>query len=436
MDGNSQPALQIPETRPIRGLMYRGSKTGDWVWRSIVILTFSHALAIAQDSLRQSIGANDETAQRGRRLENQPYTLRYGDLRLLMTASATCTWDDNLDMVDRSPLQDLIVVPRSNVSVHWPITDLNSLSLSLGVGYEFYVNHPRFDDFILSPGSELSWDVYIKRIRINLHDRFSYVNDSSAYGMVSGVARLGGGDNTVGLSATREFNHFSLSFGYDHVNFLAAQRDFSYLDRSSDFLFGRAAIEIKPGLTLGPVVSGGPTTYAQNQLPGNNTYTLGEFIEWRATPHISVQQRAGYYSYFFSNQSQPDATTDQSGYYLSLEINHQLNGNVSYSLSGGREVNSGVYSALVETWNGNFDLTLHLVRGLTLTTGMRYENSTQRGTMVNMAYDRFGANAGCLYSLARNLDGGLHYQFWMRQSGTPFYNYNQNRLELTFTYRL
>jgi hypothetical protein len=432
----SLPSLTLPEDLSIRGLVFRTARTCDYVWRLVVVISLSQAVATAQDSLRQSMVADSADPQRTRRLENQPYIFRWGDLRLLTTASAACTWNDNLDMVNTAPLQDLIVVPRSDVSIRWPITDINSLSFSLGLGYEFYVKHPQFDDLVLSPGSELSWDVYIKKTHLNLHDRFSYVNDSSAYGMVSGVTRLGGFNNTVGLSATHEFNRFALSFDYDHVNFLSAQQEFSYLDRESDFFVGRAAIEIKPGLTLGPVVSGGPTTYTHNRLPDNTTYTLGQFINWRATSHISVQQRSGYYSYLFSSQGQSANTTDQSGYYLSLNMNHELNRNVTYSLSGGREVYSGVYSALVETWYGNLDFTLHLVRGLALTTGMRYENSTQPGTTVNTTYDRFGARAGLLYSLARNLDGSLQYQYWIRQSVTPFYDYNQNRLELTLTYRL
>ena len=42
---------------------------------------------------------------------------------------------------DFEPQSDIILRPQVNLNALWPITQLNTLRLDLGIGYSFYLDH-------------------------------------------------------------------------------------------------------------------------------------------------------------------------------------------------------------------------------------------------------------------------------------------------------
>ena len=71
--------------------------------------------------------------------------------------------------------------PQVNINALWPITQLNTLKLDIGLGYAFYLDHSDYNTngVLLSPGSQLSFDIFVGDFRINFHDRFSLEQDPS-----------------------------------------------------------------------------------------------------------------------------------------------------------------------------------------------------------------------------------------------------------------
>src|SRR3974390_586799 len=100
--------------------------------------------AYAQEALRQSLTGQTVSAERLRDLQEKPYTVRWGDFQLLAGASLAGEWNDNVNLSHTDPQQDFIITPMVNLDALWPITDLNSLSFSLGVGYSKYVEHDQY----------------------------------------------------------------------------------------------------------------------------------------------------------------------------------------------------------------------------------------------------------------------------------------------------
>src|SRR5271169_33709 len=85
--------------------------------------------------------------------QDQPYTVRWGDLRLLATGSFEAEWNDNIALTDSQREQDFILRPKVNLQGVLPLTDVNSFNLTLGIGYEFYTEHPADSRFLVTPGS-------------------------------------------------------------------------------------------------------------------------------------------------------------------------------------------------------------------------------------------------------------------------------------------
>lgn len=302
------------------------SKTQDSTFKvrglNSILYTISSALLLAgaaapaQDALRLSLSGQSAADQRRLDLENLPYTVRWGDLKLLTSASIASEWNDNVNLVSSHPQQDFILRPLTKADGYWPVTELNLLTFSMGVGYEKFLQHGQYDQALITPGSALGWDVFIKDWRLNFHDQFSYEQDPTTWGAISGTARAGGFYNTAGTLATWDLHDIVLSFGYDHFNFVSASSTYDYLSRASDFALVRAGFKVHPAATVGVELTGGPTAYEQKVLSANTSYSFGTFADWQVTDQIKVQPRAGYYLYSFSDPGLVGGGTEQTGYYF------------------------------------------------------------------------------------------------------------------------
>src|SRR3974390_1690858 len=89
----------------------------------LLALLLASPAAIAQDALRLSLSSQSAAAQRHLDLENMPYTTRWGDLKLLTSASFAGEFNDNVNLVNSNPQQDIILQPMGKVDFFWPVTE-------------------------------------------------------------------------------------------------------------------------------------------------------------------------------------------------------------------------------------------------------------------------------------------------------------------------
>jgi len=225
-----------------------------------------------------------------------------------------------------------------------------------------------------------------------------------------------------------------LSLGYDHFNFIASSSTYDYLTRASDFFVARASFHVHPSATVGLEASGGPTTYQQPILSPNIMYSFGAFADWKATEHIRLQPRAGFYQYFFSNEGLSGAGTEQNGYYFSLKLIHDLKWNIDYTLEGGHESFLGNQSALTEQWYAALGVNWRMIKNISMSTGLRYENATQVGQFADN-YERVFASLRLSCPIKPKLTTSLEYRYWLKNDEVSVNNdYEQNRVVLQIAY--
>jgi hypothetical protein len=392
--------------------------------------------ASAQDALRLSLSHQSAASQGHLELENQPYTVRWGDLKVLASASLDGEWNDNVDLAHTHPQQDFTIRPLAHFDVFWPVTELNALTFSLGAGYEKFVSHDQYDRPLITPGSALAWDIFTGNLRINLHDQFSYEQDPTAWGAISRSGAAGGFYNTLGAMAVWDLHDVVLSFGYDHFNFVSSSSTYDYLSRASDFLLLRAGFKVHPAATAGLELSGGPTAYDQKRLSDNVTASVGGFAEWQATEVIKLQPRLGFYQYSFSNEGAAAGSGDQSGFYASLNLSHRPSSKISYSVDGGHEAFMGNNSALTDQYYGTASVNWRVIEHISLSTSVRYETATQPIGPFRDNYDRVYANLRLSCPIKEKLTASLNYRYWLKTSGlSQFLDYEQNCLTLQLAYQ-
>src|SRR5258706_5102655 len=145
------------------------------IYLAVVILAaFVGINGRAQEAVRMSI-ASAEAAEARRKAESSIgyYNLKVGPTGWRFGTGLAMEYNDNVENLAKTPEGDFIFRPQINAQMIWPLSEKNSINLSLGVGYSFYVDHTRLDRLFATPGSELSFNLYVGDFWINLHDRFS-----------------------------------------------------------------------------------------------------------------------------------------------------------------------------------------------------------------------------------------------------------------------
>src|SRR5439155_10397540 len=121
--------------------------------------------------------AGEEAAQALKRsISAEDYNLKYGPVRFQTEATLAAGYTDNVFYSEKNRRNDFLLNPEVDLNALWPITELNTLRLSLGIGYEWYLNNTvlNSDVPLINPDSELVFNLFVGDFRIKLHEKVSY----------------------------------------------------------------------------------------------------------------------------------------------------------------------------------------------------------------------------------------------------------------------
>jgi hypothetical protein len=400
--------------------------------------------ARAQEGVRNSLAGQAAAEARKIQLQNQNYTFKSGDFRLLAEPSIEVQYNDNVNVSQNAPQDDVILKPIIHFLGTYPISDRNLFQFDVGVGYDQYVNHSSYSGFRLDTYSQLSYDIYVKDFWINLHDRMSYTRDPAGQSGVANTAFYGGFDNSVGLTTTWDLQDLVVTVGYDHENYISATSDFNQMDRASEVPVARVGLGWAPRFTAGLEGTASSTRYDEPVLNDNTGYSGGLYGDWQPGSYLHVLPRVGYTFYDFDQTSRYVQAVDQDTWYADLTVRHDITDTISYSLSAGHELRLGVQADTIEDWYVRPTVSFKIIKGLGLNTYISYEDGTQRITPIapypdlipkTEDYDWFGAGFGVNYRLMRRLLVGLDYRFTIRSSSITDRDYTQDLVGLRLTYQ-
>ena len=436
-----------------------------------LLLTLLCATGIvrAQDAIRPSLAGEAAAEARRQSIDKIPYNLQVGPIKFRFSATMGIEYNDNINLAEDGTFafpsrfgpivvttesqSDIILRPQVNVNALWPITQLNTLRLDLGIGYAFYLDHSNYNtnSLLISPGSQLAFDIFVGDFRINLHDRFSLQQDPISEAQLSNVADYGRFENTAGIAVLWDLNQAVVTLGYDHYNFIAINEDFEYLDRNADIFSGSIGFTPTATMTVGVEGSAINTYYDQNILNDSLAYSAGLFLETQLTSNLRVRIAAGYQWIDFDDNGLVRDTQDVDDYYANLVLSHRVNSVFTHNLSIGHENSLGVNSNFV-TLNyirhtGTWNIFYHTL----LTTELFYEDAADSGGLGGVPlfpgaglplfnpfaaenFHRYGGAISLGYQLTPHVTLGFRYQYTQKDSDLPLRDYRQNRVALDGTY--
>jgi len=414
-------------------------------------LLLAPSVARSQDAVRPSLAGEAASEARQQDVERIPYNLLLGPIRFRVGASVGVEYNDNINYVEVDPQEDVIIRPQLNFDAIWPVTQLNTLRMDIGISYAAYIDHSEANTngILVAPGSQLAFDIFVGDFRINIHDRMSVQQDPIGELGLSNVIDYGRFENYAGLSILWDLNKLLLTIGYDHYTYISTTSRFDYLNRNAEEVSGSAAINLTNTITLGPEGNAVFTSYDHSVLNDSKTYGAGAFVETQLTNNLRVRLAGGYQWIDFDHNFVtffgfmiPDKK-DEANYYANGLLTHQISPSISQSISAGHEAQFGVNSNFITLNYVRHTVTWKVIRNTLLTTEFFYEDAKDSGGSAAFQItgsakgehlQRYGGAITLGYQLTPHVTLGLRYQYTQKDSDVLLRDYTQNRVSLDGTY--
>jgi hypothetical protein len=397
----------------------------------------------AQEALGEAVEVDRSRQARKEAVDRNLYKYKAGPVFMRFDAVMGFELNDNPQLEEHPDTVDFAFRPELNIGTLWPLNQYNALSLNIGVGYRKYIHHTELDQLIITPSSELAFDVRAGDVTINFHERVGYTQDPAADPTVSGTGDFGGVENTVGLRADWDLNQVVLTAGYDHVNFFPSGSGASEIqERSQELFYTRGTVRLGPALRTGLEIAGGLTDYTTDVFADNTELSIGPFIEVDVTKELVVRASGGYVRYDFDTpkfdpsitNAVPKVPDTVNDFYANITATHQVNRFMNHSLSAGREARAGAASELVTLWYVRYGNNWSVSQYSVLNTTLFYENGKERAGFAGERFWRVGAGAGVTVPLSSQLTAGIAYQLIFKDSDQPLRDYLQNVVTMDFRY--
>jgi hypothetical protein len=372
------------------------------------------------------------------------YNLRLGPTAWNFGAGLGVDYNSNVNYTESNPEGDFIFRPQINTRMLWPVSELNSINLALGAGYSAYLNNPNLDRLFITPGSELSFDLYSGDFWINLHDRFSITENSYQDASVAGSGGYSQIQNALGVAPTWDLNKAVVRGGYDHVTYTSlnsgnSQNTGGQPSGYSEIFSASAGYALKPGMLLGLELGDSIINYTKTTVntpySSANQWNVGGFYDTPVSDYIHFTAHAGYtvYSPESGQTTTTTAGSEFNGMYAQLDIKHRVNEYVDYTLSAGRSIDIAFWGGTVDQYLVNWQANWRILRQVTLGTSFNYIHGTQLYT-GGETYDQYGPGISLNRPIMAKLSSSLGYQIYWRDSNQRGRNYTVSIVSLNLNY--
>lgn len=397
---------------------------------------------VAQD--RDSLAGENaaQALQRSLEAEMAQYNLRYGPVRYKTAASLGVSYTDNV-FYSHTRREDVLIKPEVTLAALWPITEINALRLSLGLGYEWYLKNTRLngDLPLVNPGSELTFHLFVGDFHIQLHERFSY-QESLFFNSLSGdnerfynfndvgtFARL---DNQAGFNVDWDLNKVVLSAGYNHENFISTTSGFEYLDRASEWFTASANFSLGDKAKTGVEGQASLHDYERDTLLNDHWRArVGPFVEIKSEQKIDVRAGGGFDTARYDDS--PFSNTDYESYYAYARVRQETR-LFTHSLTVGREHLLGDNANNLRTTYGRYSISSPVVEHVELGANLSINFAKEFGGIFEEEFTYYGAGLRVGWLFHRFWRSDLGYEFRLKESEVALRDFHRNRVTVSLTY--
>jgi hypothetical protein len=389
---------------------------------------------------RHSLAGEQAAQELKESIQAEDYDLRYGPVKMRVGASVGVNYTDNVFYSDSADEEeDIMIAPRVTLDALWPVSELNTLRLSLVTSYEWYHNNDDLnpDAPLINPGTELTFNVFIGDVRIEVHERFSYEESLFYNTPLEGQDFFNFNDagvferlnNRVGLLATWDLNQLVLTAGYDHENFIPFTDTYEYMERASEWFTASAGYYLGDHFITGVEGQASWHDYEQETTLNDNWQgRVGPFVEVTPAEGTTLRAGAGF------DTAQYDSTASESSdyeTYYAYGRAQQRTRHFTHSLQAGRETLLGDNANNLRTIYARYSITTPVVKHVDLGANISINRGEEFGGAFEEEFTLYATGVQAGWQFHKYWRTGLAYEWLMKDSDLPDRDYNRNLVTLS-----
>jgi hypothetical protein len=397
----------------------------------------------AQEQPRESVAGMKSAQARQAAATTEPYNLRWGPVQFQTETTLRLGLTDNLFRSNRDREEDVLLNPEVTLRARWPVTQINTFTASLGIGYEHYFQNSEVssDRPLIRPDSELVFNIYTGDFRIQLHERPSYQETlfynstgpiNNRFYNFTDTGRFSRFDNFLGFVVDWDLHDVLLSLGYDWETFLAQSADFDYLDRFSHFVSPTATFLLGEKTKIGVEAQGSTHDFfKETTLDDHWRARVGPFINFQLRPEINFRLGGGY------ETAQYDSNAEDSDFqtYYAYGRLAQTTRLFTHAISAGRENLLGDNANNLRNIFVRYNISIPIVRNFDLDARASANFAREFGGGFEEEFDFYRAGLGIGYQFHKYARASLGYDFTTKDSDIPLREYHQNFLTMAVAFK-
>lgn len=383
------------------------------------------------------------------------YNIKAGPVQMSFDAGMGVEYNTNVNLSDENPEASLVLSPRVGMNLIWPITRLNSLSLALGLGYNYYLEDPDLGGqyLLVSPASEMMFNIFIQDFIITIYERPAVTENPTDDPTVSNAVNYTFFSNTAGIDVIWDLNDLQFGIGYANQIRYSLNDDYDNQDTVSNQIYANASAMVQPFLRVGvegnvnnmsyfderPFGTGGSSTTNDSSaetsnLNNNIGSSVGLFAMGNISRFTSWSAGVGWQVIIFNESNNPLNTGNASNPYFYFGVANELNRFYSHSFSASFESSPSTESNYFQGFNVGYAFNWILIRNWSLGGGAFFETGTESPGPESEDFNRVGINVGLGYQLTKNLVASLYYSAISKGSTVIADSYNQQIFGLNLNY--
>lgn len=384
----------------------------------------------------------------------QNENFKIGGFLFDLAATFDITYNDNINYAEYNPIWDVILQPGIFLNGRYQVSELNTLSVTIGAGYQKYIRNPELDSInnflTLTPNTELAFTVFVDDVTFEFYDRLSYSVDAADSFALNGNSvsnnplDYGRFYNVAGVDADWELNDVILFAGFSRADVIPTSSIFDYTQRHEYQLTGGPRFIVEDNLTVGVTATGSRNVYEDNVNNNSWSWSIGPMAIWQATENLSFAANVAYQQFYFDTGGTINDSSQPQGIIGSATVSHRISSVYEHSLTVGHSFNYGYLSNVDSVFSVVYAFNWRMNSRLNPRGQIFYElGADSGGSGLNAAgmpvstaedYGRYGIGVGLDYTLSSKLTASLDYAFSHKDSNLFNRSYTSNIVTLGLRY--
>ncbi|WP_309398700.1 hypothetical protein [Cerasicoccus maritimus] len=371
-----------------------------------------------------------------------------------LAATFDITYNDNINYAEYNPIWDVIITPGIFLNGRYQVSELNTLSVTVGMGYQKYIRNPQLDSInnflAISPNTEIAFTVFVDDVTLEFYDRLSYSVDAADAFSFNGVSvsnnplDYGRFTNIAGVDADWDLNDLVLFAGFSRLDIIPTSSIFDYTERHTYQASAGPRFLVADNLTLGITATAARNEYAENVNNNSWSWSIGPMAIWQATENLSFAGNVGYQEFYFDDTGSINDSSQPSGIIGSATVSHRVSSVYEHSLTASHSFNYGYLSNVDSLFSIIYAFNWRMNSRISPRGQIYYElGADSGGTGVDASgnpistaedYGRYGIGIGIDYTLSKQLTASLDYGFSQKDSNLFNRSYTSNVVTLGLRY--